>query len=304
MKQALVSVIIPTFQRSEFLSRAIDSVLNQTYKNIEIIVVDDNDGENEYREATRESIRTFLENDFVNYVCLEKNYGVCYARNIGMKNSNGEYIAFLDDDDVWENKKIELQIKSFQLAENPNLGLIYSAVKIITTENGKSKIQMPKIRSDIFSDLLFENHIGTLSSIVIKREVYLSGIQFDTFLPARNDLDFYLQVALKYSISFVSEVLVTKYEGSSNTISSNLNKRLTAWEFFFNKYEKFYNHNNKAAGRYYLGWGHLKIKNLEFFEGEKLLIKGLKIYPLNLNLISKLIVLNVFGFRNYIKLYH
>ena len=106
MKQyPLVSVIIPTYKRSELLSRALASVIAQTYENLEIIIVDDNDGENEFRKTTRSKIQNEFSGKNIHYIENEKNEGLAEARNIGVKKSMGKFIAFLDDDDRVAPKK-------------------------------------------------------------------------------------------------------------------------------------------------------------------------------------------------------
>lgn len=101
MIEDLVSVIIPTYGGAEFLSRCVDSVLSQTYKNIEIIVVDDNGLDTPKQKETAIAMKKYSSLSNVKYVCHEVNKNGSAARNTGVKNSNGEYIALLDDDDVF-----------------------------------------------------------------------------------------------------------------------------------------------------------------------------------------------------------
>ena len=99
-----VSVIIPTFNRFNLISRAIDSVLSQTIKPFEIIVVDDGSSDN---------TSTFIKNNYKSVKLIkQKNLGVSKARNVGIKNSSGDWIALLDSDDEWKKNKLEVQIKS------------------------------------------------------------------------------------------------------------------------------------------------------------------------------------------------
>ena len=100
MNEELVSVIIPTYKRSEMLPRAVESALNQTYSNIEVVVVDDNDPESTWRKDTSERMLQFKNDNRVKYICHEKNSNGSVARNTGIKNSAGSIIAFLDDDDT------------------------------------------------------------------------------------------------------------------------------------------------------------------------------------------------------------
>ena len=111
--QPLVSVIIPTYKRLGMLGRAIDSVLNQTYNNIEIIIVDDNNEDSEYRKETERFMKKYDDNIEIKYVKHKQNKNGAAARNTGINNANGVYIAFLDDDDEFSPKKIELQIIFF-----------------------------------------------------------------------------------------------------------------------------------------------------------------------------------------------
>ncbi len=106
-----MSVIIPTYKRSEFLQRAIDSVLNQTYPNIEVIVVDDNNPGSEFRLKTEQVMKQYLILDNVIYIKNNKNLGGALARNQGIYRANGDYITFLDDDDVYLPKKINTQVR-------------------------------------------------------------------------------------------------------------------------------------------------------------------------------------------------
>jgi glycosyltransferase involved in cell wall biosynthesis len=115
--QPLVSVIIPTYNRASFLTHAIESVLRQTYKNIEIIVVDDGSTDN-----TKVVIDSFKGK--VQYIFTENNKGPAHARNTGMKAANGKYIAFLDSDDEYLPFKLECQVTF--LEEHPDLGMVFS----------------------------------------------------------------------------------------------------------------------------------------------------------------------------------
>ena len=109
-KDKLVSVIITTYKRpTDILKRAIMSAIGQTYKNIEIIIVNDCPEQKELSKEIKKMISTIHDNR-IKYIELDKNQGACIARNIGIKNSNGYYIALLDDDDEWVKEKIELQI--------------------------------------------------------------------------------------------------------------------------------------------------------------------------------------------------
>lgn len=106
-----VSIIIPTYKRGQFLERAIDSVVRQTYFNIQIIVVDDNGNNNKFREETEERMLKYENNENIIYIKNPTNIGGSKSRNVGIRESNGDYITFLDDDDVYLPDKVKLQLE-------------------------------------------------------------------------------------------------------------------------------------------------------------------------------------------------
>lgn len=119
----LVSVVIPTYRRSEMLPRAINSVLNQTYEDIEIIVVDDNNPNTKYREATKKIMEHYKDNSKIKYIKHDVNKNGSAARNTGIKYSSGKYVCFLDDDDYFYPCKIEKQLEF--LTSNPEYKAVY-----------------------------------------------------------------------------------------------------------------------------------------------------------------------------------
>ena len=129
----LVSVIIPTYKRSDYLIRALNSVLMQSYSNIEIVIVDDNDPGSEYRKKTKEKINNYKDLAKIQYIENLKNLGGALARNEGIKAAQGEYVAFLDDDDIFLKDKIKHQMEFMLLNK---LDLSFSNVAIVN-EKGK-----------------------------------------------------------------------------------------------------------------------------------------------------------------------
>lgn len=125
MATPLISVIIPTYNRAAYVVEAVNSVLGQTYSPLELFVIDDGS-----TDATPEVLRPFAEQ--LSYIRTEHG-GIAAARNLGVASSNGEYIAFLDDDDIWVSNKLQLQMAAFQ--ESPDLDAVYChAVQFISPE--------------------------------------------------------------------------------------------------------------------------------------------------------------------------
>ena len=125
MRNPLVTVIIPAYNCADFISNAIESVLNQTYKNYELIIVDDGSTDN-----TSEIISKYK--NTIKYI-YQENGGVSKARNTGIRNANGKYIGFLDADDVWDKYKLEIQLKAFE--NQDDVGLVFSDFR--QTKNNK-----------------------------------------------------------------------------------------------------------------------------------------------------------------------
>src|SRR3990167_692982 len=175
IKQPLVSVIMPTYNHAQFIGEAIDSVLNQTYKNLELIIIDN------YSEDNTEEIVKSFNNQRIKYVKFRNNGVIVASRNVGMKMAKGKYFAFLDSDDLWLPNKLEKQIPLFE--RDGKVGLVYSDI-ILFNEKGKEKrsfeFKKPH-RGNVFPELLLENFINT-QTVLIRKEAFDC---FDTFFDGR-----------------------------------------------------------------------------------------------------------------------
>ena len=214
----LVSVIIPTYNRVDYLKIALKSVLEQTNKNIEVIVVDDGS-----TDKTSDVVMSFNDTR-VKYFCQEHSGFPAVGRNLGMQKAIGKYIAFLDDDDMWFHKKLEKQVE--YLHKHPEYFLVYSNGWIIDEEGVQGELLLkPKFirEGDIFLELTKRNFI-LQSSVLMKKEVF-NNIGFFTENPsirAAEDYEYWLRVALQYKIGFVKEPLVM-YRIHSGGIINNVN---------------------------------------------------------------------------------
>ncbi len=205
-----VSVIIPTFNRKDFLKEAIDSVLSQTYKNFELIVVDDGstDGTGEMISKYYPQIRYFY----------QKNKGPSAARNKGIKEAKGEYISFLDSDDLWLKEKLKKQIDFFD--KNPEYKICYTDE--IWIRNGKRV--NPKKKHRKYCGWIFERTlplcIVSPSSVIIHRNVFENVGLFDEEFFVCEDYDLWLRISSKYPIYFLEEKLIIKRGGHEDQISN------------------------------------------------------------------------------------
>jgi glycosyltransferase involved in cell wall biosynthesis len=205
----LVSIIIPTYNRKQFLKEAIDSVLFQTFQDFEVIVVDD--GGNGYPEIR-------LSGDPGKVKLFNRPHrGVAAARNFGVSVSSGKYIAFLDSDDLWAKNKLEKQLAYLQ--GNPQYKICYTNERWI--RNSKHLNQMRKHRKHhgwIF-DKCLPLCIISCSSIVMEREIFSELGGFDESLPVCEDYDLWLRMSLRYPIAYLDEKLIVKRGGHSDQLS-------------------------------------------------------------------------------------
>jgi glycosyltransferase involved in cell wall biosynthesis len=205
----LVSVIIPAYNRYHTLKRAITSILNQTYKDIEIIIVDDGSD-----DETKK-----IQDEFDILYLRQKNRGVSSARNKGIKVSKGEWIAFLDSDDEWYKEKLQKQMEFFK--NNPHIKVCHTGEKWI---RDAKEVKYPK-RLKKPSGWCFEDNLQTCkiaaSSIIIKKEVFEKVGYFDEEKRVCEDYDMWLRISKEYKIGLLEEKLITKHysnDGLSKSI--------------------------------------------------------------------------------------
>lgn len=198
-----VSVIIPTFNRKDYLREAIESVINQSFQSFEIIVVDD--GSN---DGTREMINNEFGSSIKYY--WQENQGESVARNKGMQESQGEYIALLDSDDRWLNNKLEVQVN--YLDDDPSSGMVFCQAWVIGDTGERidsdpwgSNINHGRINVE---SLVFNNGISGPSSTLIRRIVFDSIGEFDPNIHYGEDWDLWLRIAENYKIGFINRPLV------------------------------------------------------------------------------------------------
>lgn len=220
----MVSVIIPSYNREKTIERAVMSVLNQTYKDLELIVVDDCSKDN-----TVEVLKS-IEDDRLKIIRLEKNSGACVARNVGVENAQGDYIAFQDSDDEWLLDKLEKQMAIF---EKEKVDLVFCAFNRFGL--GKN-LTCPKLSEGIVErkTLLEDSRIST-QTLVGKKECF-ENVKFDPEMPRLQDYDITIRLSKKYSIYFVNEPLVNMYV-QNDSISKNKNKMIRAETIIFSKYK-------------------------------------------------------------------
>lgn len=242
MKDPVVSVIIPTYNREKLIVKAINSVLSQTYQDFDIMVIDDASTDN------TEAVIKGLNNEKILYFRLDKNSGQCTARNYGIKRSKGKFIAFLDSDDEWLPSKLEKQMECFEKGP-ANLGSVYSysysrdMIKEMTTlVNGTYH------RGNILNKLMEGFCPPTPSLFLIKKEALEKVGYFDEKLITFVDLDLHIRIGREYLFDFIEEPLIIKYEQIGDQYINNFEKRYKGYGLFMNKWQTEVLKYNGAEG--------------------------------------------------------
>lgn len=242
----MISVIITTYLREPmFVIRAIDSVICQTYKDIEIIVVDDSPTDYALRKDVEKAVLEYYEknNIEIKYIAHDKNRGACASRNTGMSYARGKYIAYLDDDDEWLPEKLEKQIK---VMISSNAGLVYCGRICKDDTTGVSTIEKIKYyKGNVFDKLLYMNFIGSTSFPLIKTECLKEVGGFDEQMQSAQDADVWLRIAEKYQIDYVEEPLVIYHKHDGEQITSNPIKKINGLERLNEKYKEHIENNLK-----------------------------------------------------------
>ena len=211
MNEPLVSIITPVYNAERFLSDTIKSVQNQTYKNWEILLIDDCSKDN-----SAQIIKEFQKYDNrIKYIKLKKNSGASVSRNEGIRNAKGRFIAFVDSDDIWKPEKLEVQVK--YMLEN-NLGFTFTSYRYMK-ENGELTNKIAKAPSKINYNGLLKNTIIGCSTVVIDREIV---DYFEMPLVRRGqDTATWLQILRKEKYAYGIEQDLVNYRLVGESLSSN-----------------------------------------------------------------------------------
>lgn len=231
MAEKLVSVVVPVYNRCDTICDAVGSVLNQTYKNLEVIVVDDCS-----EEDIRGRIESLKDNRII-YYRNEKNMGTNYSRNWGILHAKGEYIGFQDSADIWVEDKLEKQMAVFD-ADN-DVDVVYCETEFVKRD-GSSKVVPDKSKNsddrnkNIYKTLLYTNIIDT-PSLVIKKACLIENGMFDTEMPRLQEWELCLRLSKNLKFKCVNEVL-SRGTYRSDSISANWEKLVCAGALLVKKH--------------------------------------------------------------------
>jgi glycosyltransferase involved in cell wall biosynthesis len=204
-----ISVIIPVYNRGEFLIKTINSVLSQTYKNFELIIVDDGSTEN-----IKKIINSFAQKIIY---CKQANKGPASARNMGIDKSKGKFIAFLDSDDCWHKDKLLFQAEAMR--NNPSYLISHTQ----ETWYRNNKLLNQKRKHKKCNQYIFDNCLPicmvSMSTVMVRKKLFTKIGLFDENLPCCEDYDFWLRISAKYPFLLIDKALTSKYGGRIDQVS-------------------------------------------------------------------------------------
>lgn len=271
-KSPLVSAIVPTHGRSEKCLRAVESIETQTYNPIEVIVV-------ETPTQTGSNLASRINNSTscsITYIETNSDVGVSEARNLGIDQAKGTYLAFLDDDDEWLPKKIETQVGRLESAPEQVRASVTGNVKISPSGDPFST-HMPPNPDDILSYQLCWN-IGALSTLMIHEEVCRVVGQFEEALDRREDQDFLLRVARVFSFDTINDTLTRKHGGRDDHLSQDYTAEREANDIFREKHADLAENMNKKAEMehaFEFSLGRTSLSNGEYAKARRHFAKSL-----------------------------
>jgi glycosyltransferase involved in cell wall biosynthesis len=231
MKPPLVSVVMANYNYGRYLAAAIDSVRNQTFTDCELILVDDGSTDNSHTV-----IQSYLNDPRIRFQPVT-HLGQVGAKNAGVAMCRGEYVAFLDADDIWERTKLEKQLGLFR--RDPQLGVVYSRRTLINADGLSLPYRQPVLYRGRVVNEMFRNNFICFSSAVVQRQVLEHVGWFDHSLALAVDYDLWLRVSKHYTVDFVDEPLV-RYRMGHGNLSRRLNERLKTALWIMRRFVQHY----------------------------------------------------------------
>lgn len=269
-----VSVIIPTYNRAELLRSAIESARNQTFKDLEIIVSDDKS-----TDHTREVVESFKD-PRIKYVLNEGKKGPSATRNTAILVSEGEYIAFLDDDDEWLPDKLQRQVELLDQSQ-PNICGVFSNRLFIDRNSGEVLSDNPgtdQLKGNLLYQLMIKSPIHT-STVVIRKSCLDEIGLFDETISYMEDRDLWIRLSMHWDFEYIPIPLTKAYVHGNAHLSRNLEGQTAGREKLLERYHDFFKKNRKSLGALYLCLGAQYCQMKQMKKGRNNIIKGIIKYP-------------------------
>lgn len=275
MPEIKVSVIIPTFNRAKLIKRSIQSVLDQTYQDFEVIIVDDGS-----TDDTKSVIESF-KNPRIKYISHDINKGPSAARNAGIKNAKGKYIAFQDSDDEWLPEKLEKQMECFDTV-SPRVSIVYCGLWRKKDKN-ISLIPPPSVSpkdGDINLFICRGNFIA-MPTVVCEKECFNKAGLFDEKFHHFEDWELLIRLSRYSRIKYIDEPLVMSYFTPGGVNEQGLIAEAKTTKQIFDKHYEEFKNNKQLLALYQYQIGNLLCQTEQYSEGKKSLLNAVKLDTLN-----------------------
>jgi len=275
----LVTVVITTYDRPSYLRDCVESVLEQTYEPIELVVVDDCSD-----TPASETLADVDTDSLAGYRCVRHstNRGVNAARNTGVEAGTGSYVAFLDDDDRWVPEKVERQVAAFEAADE-DVGVVYCGLKAIH-EDGVREELPPRIDGDLTKALLCRNVVGSMSVVMARADV-AAAVPFDEEFEAWADLEWFVRVSQRAAFVRLPEPLVVYEYTSHDRLSDDFEKKRRGYDSFLERFDDVAAAYGRPFCRKMRAWaayraGSSALYTGNYGEARRLLFTAVARYPL------------------------
>jgi glycosyltransferase involved in cell wall biosynthesis len=230
MTESLVSIIIPTYNRARFLKRAIFSILNQTYPNFELLIIDDGSTDN-----TQEIVNKIADTR-VTLIRHPENRGQCAALNTGIAHAKGEFIGFLDSDDEWLPGMVEQSIRKFHMG-NEKLGLVYVLSAEVHNDGAISPSRFKTAKGNIYRQALTQGYVAPSITLMVKKTCIDQVGGFDEQFVCFQDDDLCFRLSQNFEVDFVPEILALIHKDADGQLTRIPTTYAYGWLYLLNKYE-------------------------------------------------------------------
>ena len=204
-EKGLVSVVMPTYKRSEKLIRAVSSVLSQTYENLELLLINDNNPDDDYTRTLKVRVKEFESDPRFHLIIQDKHINGAVARNVGIKQARGEFIAFLDDDDWWKKDKIEKQVNQLESLSD-EWGVV--SCRIAQYDNDKLIAQLPMYRNgNVYKDVFMQQCDFATGTLLFRHTALDETGCFDPTLLRNQDWQLLINCTYRYKLFQIDECL-------------------------------------------------------------------------------------------------
>ncbi|MBX0302885.1 glycosyltransferase family 2 protein [Haloarcula salinisoli] len=276
--EPLVTAVITTYDRPARLEAAVESVLEQTYDSIELVVVDD------HSETPAEAVLSDVDLGVLSGATIvrhETNRGANAARNTGIDAASGEYVAFLDDDDQWHPAKLARQVRAIE--RHGDAGVVYTGIERVGPDETRAEIP-PAVDGDMTKALLCENVVGSMSVTMVRTELAQS-VSLDERFPCWADLEWYIKLSRETAFVRVPEPLVVYDCDSVERLSRDFEKTHAGYELFVEEFEPLAAEYGPLFRRKMRGWAAFRAGKSAFHDGRydrarELLVTAVRSYPL------------------------